>query len=86
VTSQNHGFAVEADSLPAGEFELTHFSANDHTLEGMVHRKLPVQACQYHPEASPGPHDSRPWFRAFHERVRTRERTHRSVLAAETAR
>ena len=65
VTSQNHGFAVEADSMPAGEFELTHFSGNDGTLEGMVHRTLPVLSCQYHPEASPGPHDARPWFAAF---------------------
>ena len=64
-TSQNHGFAVEADSMPAGEFELTHFSGNDGTLEGMVHRTLPVLSCQYHPEASPGPHDARPWFAAF---------------------
>jgi carbamoyl-phosphate synthase small subunit len=65
VTSQNHGFAVVPESLPEGEFELTHWSGNDHTLEGMVHRTLPVLACQYHPEASPGPHDARPWFRAF---------------------
>ena len=65
VTSQNHGFAVDGATLPPGEFELTHFSGNDQTLEGMVHRRLPVLSCQYHPEASPGPHDSRPWFRAF---------------------
>ena len=69
VTSQNHGFMVDADTLPAGEFELTHFSGNDGTLEGMVHRKLPVLACQYHPEASPGPHDSRPWFKAFADAI-----------------
>ena len=75
ISSQNHGFAVEAGTLPAGEFELTHVSGNDGTLEGMVHRGLPVYSCQYHPEASPGPHDSRPWFGAFaqataHERPR----------------
>ncbi|HYM82477.1 MAG TPA: glutamine-hydrolyzing carbamoyl-phosphate synthase small subunit [Candidatus Limnocylindria bacterium] len=69
VTSQNHGFHVDGGSLPAGEFELTHVSANDGTLEGMVHRRLPVLSCQYHPEASPGPHDARPWFRAFRESV-----------------
>jgi len=69
VTSQNHGFMVDADTLPAGEFELTHLSGNDGTLEGMVHRKLPVLACQYHPEASPGPHDSRPWFKAFADAI-----------------
>jgi len=60
---------VDSDTLPAGEFELTHFSGNDGTLEGMVHRKLPVLACQYHPEASPGPHDSRPWFKAFADAI-----------------
>jgi len=65
VTSQNHGFMVDGDTLPKGEFELTHFSGNDGTLEGMVHRSLPVLSCQYHPEAAPGPHDSRVWFRAF---------------------
>src|SRR5262245_45373162 len=75
VTSQNHGFFVDLESLPAGEFEATHFSGNDHTLEGMTHRGLPVLSCQYHPEASPGPHDSRPWFRAFRDLVRERGRT-----------
>ena len=65
VTSQNHGFVVDEATLPQGEFELTHVSANDGTPEGMAHRRLPVLACQYHPEAAPGPHDSRPWFRAF---------------------
>jgi carbamoyl-phosphate synthase small subunit len=69
VTSQNHGFMVDAATLPEDEFELTHFSGNDQTLEGMVHRRLRVLSCQYHPEASPGPHDSRPWFRAFREAV-----------------
>jgi carbamoyl-phosphate synthase small subunit len=72
VTSQNHGFYVDHASLPAGEFELTHVSGNDRTLEGMVHRRLPVLSCQYHPEASPGPHDSRPWFEAFRQLVAAR--------------
>jgi carbamoyl-phosphate synthase small subunit len=72
VTSQNHGFAVIPESIPAGEFDLTHFSANDGTLEGMVHKTLPVFSCQYHPEAAPGPHDSRPWFKAFAEAVAKR--------------
>jgi len=72
VTSQNHGFHVDIQSLPAGEFDLTHVSGNDHTLEGMVHSRLPVLSCQYHPEASPGPHDSRPWFRAFADLVAKR--------------
>ncbi|MCC6649567.1 MAG: glutamine-hydrolyzing carbamoyl-phosphate synthase small subunit [Candidatus Eisenbacteria bacterium] len=69
VTSQNHGFMVDAETLPEGEFELTHFSGNDHTLEGMVHRTLPIFSCQYHPEAAPGPHDSRPWFRVFADAI-----------------
>ena len=72
VTSQNHGFAVDPGTVSTSEFDLTHFSANDGTLEGMVHRGLPVLACQYHPEASPGPHDARPWFRAFATHVAKR--------------
>jgi len=72
VTSQNHGFFVDSQSLPAGGFELTHVSGNDGSLEGMVHRQLPVLACQYHPEASPGPHDSRPWFKVFAAQVARR--------------
>ena len=72
ITSQNHGFYVDAATLPAGEFQLTHFSGNDQTLEGMVHTTLPVFSCQYHPEAAPGPHDSRPWFRAFADAVAQR--------------
>jgi carbamoyl-phosphate synthase small subunit len=82
VTSQNHGFAVDGDTLPEGEFELTHFSGNDRTLEGMVHRRLPVLSCQYHPEASPGPHDSRPWFRAFADQVAKRRGAREEVLVA----
>ena len=84
VTSQNHGFMVDADSLQDSGFELTHFSANDQTLEGMVHRTLPVLSCQYHPEASPGPHDSRPWFAAFRELVMKR-RVARRLRAADAA-
>src|SRR5262249_28061377 len=72
VSSQNHGFVVEADTLPAGEVELTHFSGNDNTLEGVVHRGLPVLSCQDHPQAGPRPHDSRPWFAAFRELVMRR--------------
>ena len=76
VTSQNHGFNVDADTLPKGEFELTHFSGNDGTLEGMVHRKFPILSCQYHPEAGPGPHDARVWFKAFADMV-ARQRSRR---------
>lgn len=58
ITSQNHGFAVDAHSLPDHEIQVTHVNLNDGTLEGMRHRSLPVFSVQYHPEASPGPHDS----------------------------
>ena len=65
ITAQNHGFAVDPDSLPASEVEITHVNLNDHTNEGMRHRTLPMFSVQYHPEASPGPHDSHYLFRQF---------------------
>ncbi len=58
ITSHNHGFAVDPDSLNPADVELTHFNLNDHTLEGFRHRREPVFCVQYHPEAAPGPHDS----------------------------
>ncbi|MGA7614335.1 MAG: glutamine-hydrolyzing carbamoyl-phosphate synthase small subunit [Thermoanaerobaculia bacterium] len=58
ITSQNHGFSVDPDSLPDSEVELTHVNLNDGTLEGFRHRNHPLFAVQYHPEAAPGPHDS----------------------------
>jgi len=66
VTSQNHGFAVETESLPAGA-ELTHVNLNDGTCEGFVDRQARLLAVQYHPESSPGPHDSLDLFREFRE-------------------
>ncbi|MCB9914704.1 MAG: glutamine-hydrolyzing carbamoyl-phosphate synthase small subunit [Planctomycetes bacterium] len=68
ITSQNHSFAVVPDSLP-GHLELTHVNLNDHTVEGMRHRTLPVFSVQYHPEAAPGPLDSAHLFRRFHDVV-----------------
>ncbi|MBI1804338.1 MAG: glutamine-hydrolyzing carbamoyl-phosphate synthase small subunit [Ignavibacteriae bacterium] len=65
ITSQNHGFAVDPGSLRASEIELTHVNLNDGTNEGFRHRELPVFCVQYHPEASPGPHDSDYLFRQF---------------------
>ena len=65
ITSQNHGFCVDPDSLPASDVEITHVNLNDHTNEGMRHRSLPLFSVQYHPEASPGPHDARYLFDNF---------------------
>ncbi len=65
ITAQNHGFAVDPDSLPASEVILTHRNLNDDTLEGLRHRSLPLLSVQYHPEASPGPHDSVYLFERF---------------------
>ena len=65
ITAHNHNFAVDPDSLPQSEVELTHMDLNDNTLEGLRHRSLPLFSVQYHPEASPGPHDSHYLFKDF---------------------
>ncbi|MEP7273149.1 MAG: glutamine-hydrolyzing carbamoyl-phosphate synthase small subunit, partial [Acidobacteriota bacterium] len=65
ITSHNHGFAVDPDSLSDRDIELTHFNLNDGTLEGLRHRNLPVFSVQYHPEAGPGPHDATYLFEEF---------------------
>jgi len=65
ITSQNHGFAVDIESIPDPEVELTHFNLNDGTLEGLRHPKLRAFSVQYHPEASPGPHDADYLFEEF---------------------
>ena len=65
ITSHNHGFAVDPDSLKDRDVELTHINLNDQTLEGFRHRSEPVFCVQYHPEASPGPHDSHYLFDDF---------------------
>ncbi|MGB9241765.1 MAG: glutamine-hydrolyzing carbamoyl-phosphate synthase small subunit [Candidatus Acidiferrales bacterium] len=65
ITAQNHGFCVDPDSLPSGDVEITHVNLNDHTNEGMRHRSMPLFSVQYHPEASPGPHDARYLFNDF---------------------
>ena len=65
ITSQNHGFCVDPDSLNPDEIELTQINLNDHTSEGMRHKRLPIFSVQYHPEASPGPHDTHYLFEEF---------------------
>lgn len=65
ITAQNHGFAVDIESLDRRVIEPTHVNLNDTTNEGMSHKELPIFSVQYHPEASPGPHDSRYLFRSF---------------------
>lgn len=66
ITSQNHGFCVDIDSLP-NSVEVTHINLNDDTLEGIEHREYPIFSVQYHPEASPGPHDASYLFSRFTE-------------------
>jgi carbamoyl-phosphate synthase small subunit len=70
ITTQNHGFCVDGDSIKDPEIEITHINLNDRTLEGMRHRSLPVFSVQYHPEASPGPHDSSYLFDEFVEMMK----------------
>lgn len=65
ITSQNHGFAVDPDTLDPGAVEITHINLNDNTLEGFRHRQYPLFTVQYHPEAAPGPHDAGYLFDAF---------------------
>ncbi len=69
ITSQNHGFCVDINSLSPDDVEITHINLNDKTLEGIRHRKYPVFSVQYHPENSPGPHDSDYLFTRFYNMI-----------------
>ncbi|MBI4431245.1 MAG: glutamine-hydrolyzing carbamoyl-phosphate synthase small subunit [Candidatus Omnitrophica bacterium] len=69
ITAQNHGFAVDPDSVDKSMIEITHLNLNDKTVEGYRHKKLPLFAVQYHPEASPGPHDPDYLFERFRKMV-----------------
>jgi carbamoyl-phosphate synthase small subunit len=70
ITAQNHGFAVDPESLNLNDINITHVNLNDNTVEGLEHRSFPAFSVQYHPEASPGPHDSYYLFKKFFELMR----------------
>ena len=74
ITSQNHGFCVDPDSLKDSEVAVTHLNLNDQTVEGMRHRSEPVFCVQYHPEAAPGPHDSHYLFQDFAKMMKEHKR------------
>lgn len=69
ISSQNHGFSVDEDSLKNTDLEITHVNLNDNTIEGVQHKSKPIFSVQYHPEASPGPHDSAYLFTRFFENI-----------------
>lgn len=73
ITSQNHGFALNASSIDEAQVEITHLNLNDQTVAGIRHRQLPVFSVQYHPEASPGPHDADYLFANFVQTMRERQ-------------
>lgn len=78
ITAQNHGFAVDADSLPA-DAEVTHINLNDQTVEGLRHKNYPAFSVQYHPEAAPGPHDASYLFKRFIAMMESEKSASRAV-------
>jgi carbamoyl-phosphate synthase small subunit len=79
ITCQNHGFAVDASSLPE-DLELTHVNLNDNSVEGFRHKRLPIFCVQYHPEASPGPHDSNYLFERFRRLIESTNKVGAEVV------
>ncbi|NEP54718.1 MAG: glutamine-hydrolyzing carbamoyl-phosphate synthase small subunit, partial [Moorea sp. SIO3C2] len=71
ITSQNHGFAIDADSIADADVDITHLNLNDRTVAGIQHKSLPIFSVQYHPEASPGPHDADYLFEKFVENMKS---------------
>ncbi len=86
ITSQNHGFAVETESLRKVGGVPTHENLNDHTLEGFMHRDMPIFSVQYHPEASPGPHDATYLFDCFIDMMNSGRAPTAEEMAAAQAR
>lgn len=70
ITSQNHNYTIDPDTLDQSEVEVTHINLNDQSIEGIAHKRHPIFSVQYHPEAAPGPHDAAPFFRKFQELTR----------------
>ncbi|MBF0490462.1 MAG: carbamoyl phosphate synthase small subunit, partial [Candidatus Omnitrophica bacterium] len=71
ITSQNHGFCVDVNSLNLDEVEVIHTNLNDQSIEGIRHKKYPAFSIQYHPEAAPGPRDAKYLFEQFIQMIET---------------